>query len=298
MGKRAPAAPDPFATAAAQGQVNADSARTQARMNRNNTVSPFGMVTNVDLGEQWLAPRREQAMADYAGDPGFNINAWSEAANRSNPFRDQWETRVSLSPEQQQIMDQANRFELATGQMALDALPRARRIMEQPFSLMRDDADARNRATAGIMSRMEPAFARDREALEGRLLSQGFQPGTEAYRRAADELNRNVTDARMQAITAGLGESRAAAGFNNQATMAERQQPLSELAMLFGLGNGMQMPQAQQVAATGLNAPDLQSAIYQNYQQKNQNQQATNANWFGLLGSAARAGGAWAGSQA
>jgi hypothetical protein len=226
MGKSAPKQPDPYATAQAQGAMNADTARVQATLNRGDTYTPFGSVTNRDMGG------------------------------------DRWRTDVNLSPDQQRLYDQGVQLDTQTGQLALDQIPAVRNLLSQPFA--RDDADARDRATAGIMSRLEPQFARDREGLEGRLLSQGFQPGTEAYRRAADEHNRAVTDARMQATTAGLGESRAGAAFNN----AQRAQQVGELGMLFGLGPGMQMPQGAQMAPVGVNSPDMMGAVQNNYNQR------------------------------
>lgn len=56
MGKstpRAPAPPDPVATAAAQGQMNADTARLNAQLNRVNTVSPYGTTTFSNQGDTW-----------------------------------------------------------------------------------------------------------------------------------------------------------------------------------------------------------------------------------------------------
>jgi hypothetical protein len=249
MGKKAPRAPDPVATANAQGTINADTARLQARLNRNDTVTPWGSVTNRDIGN------------------------------------DQWETRVNLSGNQQRIADQGEALDINTGQLTLDMLPEARRVLMQPMAM--DDADARDRATAGIMSRLEPQFARDREALEGRLLSQGFQPGTEAYRRAADEMNRSVTDARMQATTAGLAESRQGAAFAN----ALRGQRIGELGMLFGLGPGMQTPQAMNVAGVGVNAPDMMGMVSNNYNQKTAQYGANMAALGQLLGSAGAVAG-------
>ena len=46
----APPAPDPMATAQAQGAVNADTARLQGRMNRLDQVTPYGNVTYDDIG--------------------------------------------------------------------------------------------------------------------------------------------------------------------------------------------------------------------------------------------------------
>jgi hypothetical protein len=266
MGK-SPSAPNPYATASAQGQVNADTARTNARLNRGNTFSPFGTVTNRDMGEEWLAPRREQAMRDNAGDPNFNINQWAESANQGNPMRDQWETTTTLSPAMQRTFDVAQRNQF-------DAVNRP---------MQYDDADARDRATAGIMSRLQPQFERDRAALESRLLSQGFTVGSEGYARAADELNRTQTDANLQAVQAGLAESRNSAGFNNQV----RGMQMQDLGSLFGMGT----PQQAQLAQVGMDSPDLQGAIYANYNARQQANQAMNANIFGLLGAGAQAGG-------
>jgi len=232
--KRGPAAPDPYATAQAQGQVNADTARTQARLNRTNTVTPFGSTTWANNGDEWTAT-------------------------------------LALSPEQQRIYQQGVGLETGANQLALDMLPQARSALMQPMAL--DDPDARNRATAGIMSRLEPQFARDRTALESRLVAQGFTPGTEAYRQAADELNRSITDTRLQADAAGMAESRAGAGFAN----AVRGQRINELAMLFGLGPGMQMPGQAQGAPAGVNAPDLAGTINGQYQQQMARQGANNA---------------------
>jgi hypothetical protein len=244
MGKRAPAPPDPMATAQQQMAVNTDAARVQARLNRGDTVTPFGTVRNRDLGG------------------------------------DRWETMVELSPGQQQIANQGEALDVQSGQLALDMLPMARTALMQPMAV--SDADARDRATAGIMSRLEPQFQRDREALEGRLLAQGFVPGSEAYARAADELARARTDARMQAVTAGLGESRASAAFDN----AQRAQRVNELALVFGLGPGLMTPQAAQVAQVGVNAPDLMGMVQNNYAQRTA-QYGANMGAFGqLLGSA------------
>jgi hypothetical protein len=213
---------------------------------------------------------------------GFDEAAVRRELEAQNPHRDQWRTEVALSPEQEQLYRQGVELDSRTGQLALDMLPEAQRVLMQPMAT--DDADARDRATAGIMSRMEPQFARDRQAMESRLLSQGFQPGTEAYRRAADEHGRNVNDARIQATTAGLGESRAGAAFSN----AQRQQRVAELGMIFGLGPGMQMPNQAQLSQVGVNSPDLMGAVQQAYQTKSANHQSGMAVVGQLLGNAAR----------
>lgn len=317
MGKqRAPAPPDPVATANAQGAANAEAARVQARMNRGDTFTPFGNVRNVDLGN------------------------------------DRWATYVEPSEGQLEVMRQGEELDRRTGQLALDAVPRAQEILNTPLNtdglpqwqssvpdrtgeLVRGvdtsrfgQADiSRDAVERAIMSRLEPQFQRDREALEGRLISQGFQPGTEAYQRAADELNRARTDARMQAVLAGGQEQSrifglgvqdasfrnqatgqatdidlARAGFNNNtrgAMLGERlqmrAQPINEISALFGLGPGMQMPQPIQQAQVGVAAPDYQGLVSNNYQQQVAGVNARNAATAQLMGSALGAAGSWAG---
>ena len=314
MGKKAPRAPDPYATAQAQSSANIDAARQQATMNRGDTFTPYGTVTNQNLGADWARQHTDRMLAEYsagrykpaANGGNFDWGAEYSAALNSgiNPDRDRWSSIVTLSPEQQRIYDQGTELDIRTGQVALNQIPRLDRIISSDIdtsrmpSWMTADAGAQQRAEQAILARLEPQFDRDRNALEGRLSAQGFTPGSEGYATAADELGRARNDARMQAVLAGLNESRASAGFNNTVrqgqlgeTLQLRAQPINEVAALFGLGPGMQAPQPLQQAQVGVNAPDLAGMIYQNYNAQNQQVQANNANWFGLGGALLGAGG-------
>lgn len=313
MGKKMPRAPDPYATAQAQSQTNLDAARQQAALNRGNTVTPYGTVTNVDMGADWARQAADRGQQQYARGEYMPLSGtfdWQQeydAALRStgNPYRDQWESRVTLSPEQQRIYDQGTQLDIQTGQSAINQIPRLDRIISSDIDTSRmpawmtADNEAQRRTEEALFSRLEPQFERDRNALESRLVAQGFTPGSEGYATAADELGRARNDARMQAILAGLNESRASAGFNNQVrggqmaeTLQLRAQPINEVSALFGLGPGVQMPAPIQQAQVGVNAPDLASMIYQNYNARNQQVQQNNANWFGLGGALLGAGGA------
>lgn len=285
MGKSSPKAPDPYATASAQTMQNIQTARVNARLNRGDTVSPLGTVRARDLGGEWLERRIGEHRKEFdeggGGKEWWNTNAAGERAfdeqglrtslMKENPDADKWETRVELSPEQQKLYDQGIKLSQGTNDIALDMLPEARKALLQPMAT--DDADARDRATALLMSRMEPQFARDRDALESRLVAQGFTPGSEGYRRAADELMRARTDARMAATTAGLDESRKGAQFANSLRTAR----IQELGSLFGIGPGAQMPQSVNTAQSGVGDVDLSGAIQSNYQAKSQKAAADNA---------------------
>jgi hypothetical protein len=298
--KKAPAAPDPYATAQAQADMNADVARQQANLNRVNSYSPMGSVTYQNVGQDELQRRLNDDYARFQrgeyrptyGNDRFGApiqEAWRQDIEEKR-IRDamggnidRWEQRVTLSPEQQRLYDLGVQRDTQVGQLGLDMLPQVRQTLSAPMAT--DDPDARNRATQAILSRLEPQFTRDREGLEGRLIAQGFTPGSEGYNRAADELSRARTDTRLQADAVGSQESRAAAAFSN----AIRGQRLSELGALFGLGGGAQMPQGAQAAPVGINSPDLMGGIMQNYQSRTGQVAAGNANSSALGGALASA---------
>jgi len=112
-------APDPAATAQAQGTANIEAARATTAMNRANQFTPWGSQT------------------------------WSQDPN--NP--DAWASTVSLSPEQQALMDQQNRISTGLGGVQEAALGRVQNLMGQgidygalPGALSFDEAMAKGGA--------------------------------------------------------------------------------------------------------------------------------------------------------
>lgn len=99
-----------------------------------------------------------------------------------------------------------------------------------------------------LFSRLNPQFDRDRGALESRLAAQGITTGSQAYSTATDELNRNMTDARFQAVLAGgqeqsrqeglrqteLGRRRGTRQQLFEELLAQRGIPYQELAQIEG----------------------------------------------------------------
>ncbi|MBO6507983.1 MAG: tail fiber domain-containing protein [Roseibium sp.] len=82
----------------------------------------------------------------------------------------------------------------------------------------------RQRVEDALFARMNPQLEKDRERLESRLASQGIRMGSEAYKDAMGDFNRQTNDARFGAIlSAGQEQSRLAdlearrAGFENAA---------------------------------------------------------------------------------
>jgi len=72
-----------------------------------------------------------------------------------------------------------------------------------------------------IMGRLNPVLQRDEERLRSKLVAQGLQPGTEAWRQAMDDFSRKENDARLAAILKAGQETRADAQTQIAQTQAE-----------------------------------------------------------------------------
>jgi hypothetical protein len=298
MGKKAPAQPappDPVATAQAQSEFNIDAARTNARLNRNNVVTPQGTVTNTldPRGEEWMQQRIREDRAAREGQGlewGGEENARRFFADQ-NPYRDQWTTTTTFSPEQQRLYDQSVQGQQIYGDAALSQLQGARERLSSPFEFngpalqsrpdftgIGDPNQGREDVQAALLSRINPDLERERAALESRLANQGITMGSQAWNTGFQDWQRMANDARMGAVlNAGQEQSRMfglglqQSGFNNQSraqaleeSLALRAQPLNEAAALLS-GQQVQMPQFSQVAGVNVAAPDYQAAVGQNY---------------------------------
>jgi hypothetical protein len=66
-----------------------------------------------------------------------------------------------------------------------------------------DFSQDRRKVEDAIMSRYDERFAQDEQRMQSQLAAQGLVPGTAAYNKQFQELQKAKTDARMQAILAG-----------------------------------------------------------------------------------------------
>lgn len=151
----------------------------------------------------------------------------------------------------------------------------------------------RSRSETALFDRLNPQLERSRIGLEDRLRNQGVLPGSEAWRNAMDDLNRQQNDARLGVTAEGgdelsrlfaialqnatFGNLARSQGFNERAASAglsnaARGQGLSERAYLqntpinqisaLRAGTQVAMPQAWQPPPVGVQAPDYQDAAY------------------------------------
>lgn len=203
---KAPAAPDPAKTAAAQTASNRDTAIANAQLNNVNQQTPWGNVT-------------------YTSTPGAN----------GIP---QWTQTTSLSPNQQQINALGEQNSIGLGQLAQTGINTASGVLGSDWNQRRfdggsvsggpldyasalgdysTDVEARSRELA--QRGLGEQFDRSEESLRSRLANQGINAGTDAF------------GAEMQAFNKGKGDAYANAELmaRNQA-LADRQQQVSELS--------------------------------------------------------------------
>ena len=104
MGKKtpkAPAAPDPYATAAAQTASDKETAWYNAQLANMDQVTPYGNLTYQNLGTK-EAPK--------------------------------WQSTIALSPEQQQLYNTQTQAENALASLGADQPGRIRANVSTPFS--------------------------------------------------------------------------------------------------------------------------------------------------------------------
>lgn len=250
MGKKAPsapAAPDPVATAQAQGAMNKETAIANAELGMVNQNTPYGRLTYTQRG------------TSAAGTP-------------------QYESNIELSPEQQQLLSMSQQGDLGTAQLGLDQLGRISQAVSTPFSYSglpsygeADQNAASARAEEALMSRMNPQFQRDEEAMRTRLINQGIGQGSQAYQREMESFNQAKNDARTQAILSGQQygnkELEAALQRRNQGIQeytTQRNAPLNEYSALTS-GTQIQNPQFSSSQGGGIAPVDYANLVNNQY---------------------------------
>jgi len=251
VGKNAPstpAAPDPVATANAQSAADKETAIAQAALNRINQVTPYGQMSYAQTGYD-----------EKAGVPLYTQT-------------------TTFSPEQQQLYDLNQQFNVQSGGIANSQLDRLNEALSKPVSyegapelMSASDQATQDKAEQALLSRLNPQFERDRASLESRLASQGISMGNEAYNTQMEKFGQNVNDARTQAALQAIQLGQSNAQLNNQARQqyvqeasSIRNQPLNEISALIS-GTQVQSPQFSNVSSVSLPQSTLASNIYNSY---------------------------------
>lgn len=285
MGKsspKAPAAPDPVATAQAQGAMNKETAIANAQLGMVNQYTPYGNLTYSQRG------------TTAEGIP-------------------QYESRIELSPDQQRLLSMSQQGDLGTAQLGLDQLGRITQAVSSPFSFAgmpsygeADQAAASAKAEEALMSRMNPQFQRDEEALRTRLINQGIGQGSQAYNTEMERFNQAKNDARMQAVLSGqqygASDLSSALQRRNQAIneyTTQRNAPLNEYSALTS-GTQIQNPSFSSAGSGGIQPVDYASLVNNQYNAQmgayNAKVAGNNAMTGGLMSLAGNIGGSFLGA--
>lgn len=306
-----PDAPDYTQLAQIQAQNNLAAIKAQTQANRVNQYTPYGnLVYSRNNAPTFNDTAYQNALNSYYtnlnkyNNPqqnnsnffgiGYNNNSNINKPTAPNPNDfytggdDQWSATITLSPEQQQMLDLQN-------EIGISSLGQVKNNLSQPFdtsSLPAQMINAGQTAQDAIMSRLEPAFQRQQQQLDAQLANQGIGRGTDAYRTAQTEQGQKLNDAYIQAALQGInvGNSARQQALNEQLML--RNEPLNALNAL-RTGSQVQNPSFINPAQQGLaQTPDLLGASQAQYNSQLGAANAANASSSNFLGGLMGLGGA------
>lgn len=267
MGKDSPSAPPPpdYAGAAQQTAAgNLEAARAQTAANRVNQVTPYGSLT-------------------YTQNPGYGPDGG-------------WTATQTLSPVQQQLLDQQNKTSLGLSSLADRGLGYVDKALSNNITMADLPASMINPGQTGqdaLMARFQPQIDQSHKALEAQLANQGIVQGSEAYDNAMRTQTQSENDLRMQAALNGINVGQNAQNQQMSLKTALQNQPVN---MLNAVRTGSQVtnPTFTSVPLQGQTAgPDMLGAA-QGQNQYNMglynSEVAGNNASMGLFGTLAGAG--------
>lgn len=269
MGKsspKAPAAPDPVATAQAQGQMNKDTAIANANLNRINQYTPEGSLvysqvgTNADGTPQYQSVQsyspEQQALYEGQNRVSQALTGTAESALKdvNNAYSTPYSTD-GMTPLQTNVAGGNIQNGYDSGgniQKSLDFSQLSKLPGIDDFST--DAQNYRNNAYQQATSRLDPQWQQQQQQLASTLAAKGVTEGSAAYTKAMDDFARQKTDAYNQA-----NYSSYAAGGDEQSrlfglALSGRQQGASEAEAQGQFANTAQAQansQNQQQAAFG-----------------------------------------------
>lgn len=212
MGKKAPKAPappDPVATAQAQGQMNIDAARVNFANNAVNQYTPYGSLE----WNQW-APDRWSAVQTLAGPEQHMLNQERYLGTRMNDIaasqleRANWALSSPLS-----FAGLTPNAAPVHGYRPSDILgaPNYEQLVDKlkPAGVIETNPQDTQHIANLMAQREQPRMNAQRNAIRNQLINSGVREGTEAWNRAMDDWNRQQNDFQIGAqLAAGQEQSR------------------------------------------------------------------------------------------
>lgn len=253
MGKpKAPKAPDPKETAAAQAAANRSTAITQQNLNMVNQYNPWGSVVYDQTGTR-------KHFDEMSG-------KWVETPTYTQT--------TNLSPEQQAIFDQSQAAELNLAGLASEQSAKLKEYLGTPFEFTNRDAEtwAYDLASPRILQQQ----AQNEEQIRSVLANKGLREGSAAWNSEMQRMTNANSDQLNQLALTGRSQAFSEA-------LAQRNQPINEITALL---SGSQVSNPAQMGApspqANVGGVDYTGLVNQKYQADMQNYQNKMGGLFGM----------------
>lgn len=254
-----PPAPDPKETAAAQSQMNKETAIAQYGLNATNQYTPQGSI-------------------EYN-----RIGTWEDGTPRFSATQ-------TYSPEQQNLYNQQTELSNRLNTIGLDQSQRIGQLLGTPVNLNNDATESRIIELSN--KRLQPQLDQVRQAREADLFNRGYRPGTAGYDREMARLSQDENDARNSLLLGARGQA-------IQEALTERNQPINEISALMSGGqvsqpNFTSTPQAGIAPTDYIGAENNKyAADMAAYNAKQSNRNAMMGGLFGIGSALAGPFGGW-----
>ncbi|AVA22465.1 hypothetical protein [Rhizobium sp. NXC24] len=195
----------------------------------------------------------------------------------------------TLSPQQQQILDQTQAANLNLGKLANEQSAKMADYLNTPLDL--SSANVEKYINDNWQGQFNNQWDRDSASLDQKLADQGIKIGSEAYTNAMRDFSTNKQAASDQ-YTGDM--------YNNalSAILTQRNQPINEIGALLSGSQVTQPTYAGNTSSSQIPTVDYAGLVNQNYQDQvgiyNQQVAKSNAAMGGLFGLGSSLLGGWA----
>jgi len=246
-----PDPPDPKQTSAAQTGTSVSTAIANAMLGNVNQNTPDGSLNYSQSGTYKFTDPYTKQTYDV---PTFTATQ-------------------TLSPIGQATKDQTQAAQLNLGKIANNQSAFLNDYLGKPVDLNTATEDKIDQLGA---ARLDPQFANAQEALQTKLANSGIRIGSPAYATAMQQFGQQKNDAYNSLYLNGRAQGA-------QEALAQRNQPINEITALL---SGSQVSQPSFINANEPTIPTTDNAgiINQNYNQKLQAWQQSNAGMQSILG--------------
>ena len=261
MGKKSqPRAPDPYATAAAQGGMNRDTAITQMQLNSGTQVNPWGTVSTEQTGQ----------------------NSFVDSTGKT-VYTPKFTQTTTLSPTQQAIFDQSQAAEGNMAGIANEQSAFLKEYLNKPFEF--SNSDAEKWAWDMAAPRIRENQMQTEDMLRSTLANKGIREGSAAWNAEMARMTNANTDQMNQLALTGRGQAFSEA-------MALRNQPINEITALLA-GSQVDNPATMSSAMpqSGVANVDYAGMVQNKYNADMAQYQSRMGGMGGLFGSVLGAAG-------